>query len=61
MVRRAASISAGAALNIEFSDGQIGAIANGGKETPQPGAGQPGAEKKPRQKSRGRGGQGSLF
>jgi exodeoxyribonuclease VII large subunit len=61
MVRRAASISAGAALNIEFSDGQIGAIANGGKETPKAGTDQSGAEKKPRQKSRGRGGQGSLF
>jgi exodeoxyribonuclease VII large subunit len=61
MVRRAASVSAGAALNIEFSDGRVGAIANGGSETPKAGTGQPAAEKKPRQKSRGRGGQGSLF
>jgi exodeoxyribonuclease VII large subunit len=61
MVRRAAAISAGAALSIEFSDGRIRAISDGGPEPAKAESSQPGGGKTPRQKSRGRGGQGSLF
>ena len=61
MVRQAASISTGAALSIEFSDGRIGARADGGSDPVKAGAGQPDGGKMTRQKTRGRGGQGSLF
>ncbi|MFA5956634.1 exodeoxyribonuclease VII large subunit [Hyphomicrobium sp.] len=63
-IRHAASVVAGDVMNIEFSDGRIAATANGpdssgGKsDVPKP---EQRADKTPRQKSRGRGGQGSLF
>jgi exodeoxyribonuclease VII large subunit len=65
MVRQARSVAPGSALSVQFSDGRIGVIAEGGaipdagpaadETTAQGGA------KGPRQKSKGRGGQGSLF
>jgi len=54
-LRAAASVDPGMRLDIEFSDGRVGAIADG--------AGSPGAPEapKPKAKSGGRSGQGSLF
>jgi exodeoxyribonuclease VII large subunit len=61
MVRQARSVSAGAALTVQFSDGRIGVIADG-EPAPDTGrAEQSVGAKAPRQKSRTRGGQGSLF
>jgi exodeoxyribonuclease VII large subunit len=64
-IRQAASVVAGSVLNVEFSDGRIAAIADGplnsaplNSDDPKPGQG---AGKTPRQKTGGRGGQGSLF
>jgi exodeoxyribonuclease VII large subunit len=64
MVRQATSVAADDLINIEFSDGQVGATVNGPdrnilksgipKSEQRPG-------KTPRQKTSGRGGQGSLF
>jgi exodeoxyribonuclease VII large subunit len=59
-VRQAQSVSPGAALSVQFSDGRVGVIADGGPTTDL--GGDVSAEAKaPRQKSRPRGGQGSLF
>ena len=64
MVRQAASVQAGAVINIEFADGRVGAIAEGG---PGPDAQSEGSKtsergsKTPRQKTSGRNKQGSLF
>ncbi len=54
-LRAAAAVAPGMRLDIEFSDGRIGATADG--------AGSPGAPEAPRPKAKsgGRGGQGSLF
>lgn len=61
MIRQAAFVPAGAALSIEFSDGRIGATAdNAGNHDPKQDSAKT-AAKAPRQKTRGRGGQGSLF
>ena len=64
MVRQAASVMAGAVINVEFSDGRIGATANGpvgpGTEPDDPKSEQR-TGKAPRQKTSRRGGQGSLF
>ena len=59
-IRQAASVVAGSMLNIELSDGQIAARAEGPLKSDRPKADQ-GAGKTPRQKPGGRGGQGSLF
>jgi exodeoxyribonuclease VII large subunit len=68
MVREAAAIAPGAAMNIEFADGRIGATADwpdesGGAPSDTPDV--PKSEKRPvktsRQKTSRRGGQGSLF
>jgi exodeoxyribonuclease VII large subunit len=59
-VRQARSVSPGAALSVQFSDGRIGVVADGDPATgtgSEPAAG----AKPPRQKTRTRGGQGSLF
>ncbi len=61
MVRYARSVAAGAALSVEFSDGRVGVVADGGG-TAEPGeAATGGGSKTPRPKESGRGGQGSLF
>jgi len=60
MVRQARSIVPGAALTVQFSDDRIGVIAEGGSTTDTGAEPSPGA-RNPRQKSRPRGGQGSLF
>src|SRR5262249_50279041 len=55
-LRTAAGVKRGRRLDIEFSDGRIGATADGEHATPQP------AKSKPRTPGgRGSGGQGSLF
>ena len=59
-VRQAQSVSAGAALTVQFSDGRIGVVADG-KPAPGTGGEELSGAKAPRQKSRTRGGQGSLF
>jgi exodeoxyribonuclease VII large subunit len=59
-IRLAASVVAGTLLNVEFSDGRIAAIADGPPKPDGPRSEQ-GGGKTPRQKTRGRGGQGSLF
>lgn len=59
-IRQAASVVAGSMLNIELSDGQIAARAEGPLKSDRPKADQ-GVGKTPRQKPGGRGGQGSLF
>ncbi|CCB67039.1 putative exonuclease VII, large subunit OB-fold nucleic acid binding domain [Hyphomicrobium sp. MC1] len=64
MVRQAASLVAGDVLNIEFSDGRVGATVNGSdvsSATPDVSNPTSSKVKTPRQKSSGRGGQGSLF
>jgi exodeoxyribonuclease VII large subunit len=68
MVRQAASVAAGTSINIEFSDGRIDATATGPSEPgdgPDTKADVPKSDqrggKTPRQKTSGRGGQGSLF
>jgi exodeoxyribonuclease VII large subunit len=64
MVRQAASVAAGDVLDIEFSDNHIGATVNGSGEPDAPADGpksEPRTAKTPRQKTGGRGGQGSLF
>jgi exodeoxyribonuclease VII large subunit len=61
MVRHARSVAAGAALSVEFSDGRVGVVADGGG-TAEPGeAATGGGSKTPRPKESRRGGQGSLF
>jgi exodeoxyribonuclease VII large subunit len=50
IVKRAASVSVGDVLDIEFADGKVAAVAGGGAPRPRPA---------PRDKSGG--GQGSLF
>jgi len=59
-IRLAASVVAGTLLNVEFSDGRIAAIADGPPKPDGPKSEQ-GGGKTPRQKTGGRGGQGSLF
>ena len=59
-IRLAASVVAGTLLNVEFSDGRIAAIADGPPKPDGPKS-EPGGGKTPRQKTGGRGGQGSLF
>ena len=57
----ARSVAAGAALSVEFSDGRVGVVADGGG-TAEPGeAATGGGSKTPRPKESRRGGQGSLF
>jgi exodeoxyribonuclease VII large subunit len=60
-VRQAQSVYAGEVLTVQFSDGRIGVVADG-KPGPE-GIAPEGSDvtKAPRQKSRTRGGQGSLF
>jgi exodeoxyribonuclease VII large subunit len=61
MVRYARSVAPGAALSVEFSDGRVGVVADGGG-TAEPGeATTGGGSKTPRPKESRRGGQGSLF
>jgi len=63
-IRQARSVAVGAMLNIEFSDGRIGVTASGPENVGgKPDAAKPDARagKTPRQKTSGRGGQGSLF
>ncbi len=63
MVRYARSVAPGAALSVEFADGRVGVVANGGG-TAEPGPGEAAAgsgSKTPRPKGSRRGGQGSLF
>jgi exodeoxyribonuclease VII large subunit len=60
-IRRAKSIAEGALLSIEFADGKIGAVADGGPSPGQSEGTQQGDAKTPRPKTGGRGGQGSLF
>jgi exodeoxyribonuclease VII large subunit len=50
--KRAAEMAQGEALSIEFTDGRVGAVADGGGGSPAP---------KPRRKRKESGGQGSLF
>lgn len=59
-VRQARSVLAGAALTVQFSDARIGVVADG-KPVPDTGGAEQSGAKTPRQKSRTRGGQGSLF
>jgi exodeoxyribonuclease VII large subunit len=59
-VRQAQSVSAGAALTVQFSDGRIKVVADG-KPSPDAGGAEQSGVKAPRQKNRTRGGQGSLF
>jgi exodeoxyribonuclease VII large subunit len=61
MVRQARSVEAGSRLSVEFADGRIGVIADGGRKPDAPEAATEGGTKVPRQKTGGRGGQGSLF
>jgi exodeoxyribonuclease VII large subunit len=61
MVRQARAVLPGAALTVQFSDGRVGVIADGAEAPGSGQADQPAAAKTPRQKSRTRGGQGSLF
>lgn len=63
MIRLAASVAPGDMMNVEFSDGQVVATANG-PDRPGSKPDLPKSEsraKTPRQKTSGRGGQGSLF
>jgi len=60
-VRQAASVSAGDALTVQFADGRIGVIAEGGPAPDMSEAENAAAGKAPRQKSRTAGRQGSLF
>lgn len=59
-VRQAQSVSAGAALTVQFSDGRIKVVADA-KPPPDAGGAEQSGAKAPRQKNRARGGQGSLF
>jgi len=59
-IRQAAAVVTGSMLNVEFSDGQIAARAEGPLKS-DPAKADPGAGKTPRQKPRRGGGQGSLF
>jgi exodeoxyribonuclease VII large subunit len=64
-IRQAASVVAGSVLNVEFSDGRIAATADGPVKSAPLESDNPESEqvagKTPRQKTGGRGGQGSLF
>jgi len=53
-LRTAAAVAGGMRLEIEFSDGHVGATADGGGAPPP-------AKPKPRARGGGTGGQGSLF
>jgi exodeoxyribonuclease VII large subunit len=55
-LRTAAAVGSGARLDIEFSDGRVGATADG-----EGAAAQPPAKPRPRSRGGGSGGQGSLF
>jgi exodeoxyribonuclease VII large subunit len=62
-LRSAAAVGGGARLELEFSDGRVGATADG-EGAPRPAAAKPKPAQKPAPKPRGggaRGGQGSLF
>jgi exodeoxyribonuclease VII large subunit len=62
-LRSAAAVGGGARLELEFSDGRVGATADG-KGAPRPAAAKPKPAQKPAPKPHGgggRGGQGSLF
>ena len=61
-LRSAAAVGGGARLELEFSDGRVGATADG-EGAPRPAAAKPKPAQKPVSKPRGggRGGQGSLF
>jgi exodeoxyribonuclease VII large subunit len=62
-LRSAAAVGGGARLELEFSDGRVGATADG-EGMPRPAAAKPKPAQKPMPKPRGgggRGGQGSLF
>jgi len=59
-VRQARSIAPGAALSVQFSDGRIGVVADGGS-SPDAGGDTSTETKAPRQKGRTRSRQGSLF
>jgi exodeoxyribonuclease VII large subunit len=61
-LRSAAAVDGGARLELEFSDGRVGATADG-EGAPRPAAAKPKPAQKPAPKPRGggRGGQGSLF
>ena len=63
MVRYARSVAPGAALSVEFADGRVAVVANGGGTAePEPGEAAAGSgSKTPRPKGSRRGGQGSLF
>ncbi len=58
-LRSAATVAAGMRLDIEFADGRVGATAEGAAKEAPPQAG--GARPRPRGRSGGSGGQGSLF
>ncbi|MGE0502264.1 MAG: exodeoxyribonuclease VII large subunit [Rhizobiaceae bacterium] len=55
LIKRAADLSAGAALTLTFADGQTGAVASGGADAPKE------VKATPRQGRAKDGGQGSLF
>jgi exodeoxyribonuclease VII large subunit len=59
-VRQAAGMAAGDLIDVEFADGRLGATVNGASEPESPKLDQK-TGKTPRQKTSGRGGQGSLF
>jgi exodeoxyribonuclease VII large subunit len=61
MVRQARLVAPGAVLSVEFSDARIGVTADASLPSDETGASQPGGAKTSRQKTGGRGGQGSLF
>jgi exodeoxyribonuclease VII large subunit len=61
MVRQARSVAPGATLSVEFSDARIGVTADANPPTEKTDAAQSGGARTPRQKTGGRGGQGSLF
>jgi exodeoxyribonuclease VII large subunit len=61
-LRAAAGVSAGMRLDIEFSDGRVGAVADGEAKEPKPQATPAPARAKPRPRGgEGSGGHGSLF
>jgi len=60
-VRQARSVTAGAALSVQFADGRIGVVADADQAPEKGGSAQPAETKPSRQKTRSRGGQGSLF
>src|SRR6185437_8303472 len=59
-LRQASAVTGGTRLEIEFSDGRVGATADG-EDAPQPDVSKPSATPKSKPRSSSQGGQGSLF